>query len=46
MSKALQIKGFPQYYITDTGDVYSRVCLGQQDFAGGYRWNRKGAKFK
>lgn len=25
MSKALQIKGFPQYYITDTGDVYSRV---------------------
>lgn len=25
MSKALQIKGFSQYYITDTGDVYSRV---------------------
>lgn len=22
--KALQIKGFPDYYITDTGDVYSR----------------------
>lgn len=25
MSKAFQIKGFPEYYITDTGDVYSRV---------------------
>lgn len=24
MSKALQIKDFPDYYITDTGDVYSR----------------------
>ena len=24
MSKALQIKGFPDYYVTDTGDVYSR----------------------
>ena len=24
MSKALQIKDFPGYYITDTGDVYSR----------------------
>lgn len=24
MSKALQIKDFPEYYITDTGDVYSR----------------------
>ena len=24
MSKALQIKNFPDYYITDTGDVYSR----------------------
>lgn len=25
MSKALQIKKFPGYYITDTGDVYSRI---------------------
>ena len=24
MSKALQIKDFPDYYVTDTGDVYSR----------------------
>lgn len=24
MSNAFQIKGFPDYYITDTGDVYSR----------------------
>ena len=24
MVKALQIKGFPDYYVTDTGDVYSR----------------------
>ena len=24
MSKAFQIKNFPDYYITDTGDVYSR----------------------
>lgn len=24
MSKALQIKDFPGYYVTDTGDVYSR----------------------
>lgn len=24
MSKSLQIKSFPDYYITDTGDVYSR----------------------
>ena len=24
MSKAFPIKGFPNYYITDTGDVYSR----------------------
>lgn len=24
MSKALQIKDFPEYYVTDTGDVYSR----------------------
>lgn len=24
MSRALQIKGFPEYYVTDTGDVYSR----------------------
>ena len=28
MSKALQIKNFPDYYITDTGDVYSRNYLG------------------
>ena len=26
MSKALPIKDFPGYYITDTGDVYSRVA--------------------
>lgn len=26
MSKALQIKGFPEYYITDTGEVFSRMC--------------------
>lgn len=26
MSRALQIKDFPGYYITDTGDVYSRVA--------------------
>lgn len=25
MSKALQIKEFPDYYITDTGDIYSRA---------------------
>jgi hypothetical protein len=25
MSRALQIKDFPNYYITDTGDVYSRT---------------------
>jgi hypothetical protein len=25
MSKAFQIKGFPEYYVTDTGDVYSRI---------------------
>lgn len=24
MSKALQIKGYPNYYVTDSGDVYSR----------------------
>lgn len=24
MSKAFEIKGFPGYYVTDTGDVYSR----------------------
>lgn len=24
MSKALQIKEFPEYYVTDTGDIYSR----------------------
>lgn len=24
MSKALQIKGFPEYYVTDSGEVYSR----------------------
>lgn len=24
MVKALQIKGFPDYYVTDTGDVYTR----------------------
>lgn len=24
MSKAFEIKGFPDYYVTDTGDVYSR----------------------
>lgn len=25
MSRALQIKDFPGYYVTDTGDVYSRI---------------------
>lgn len=24
MSRALQIKDYPEYYVTDTGDVYSR----------------------
>lgn len=24
MSKALQIKGYPNYYVTDNGDIYSR----------------------
>ena len=28
MSKALQIKEFPDYYVTDTGDVYSRNFKG------------------
>ena len=25
MVKALQIKGFPEYYVTDMGDIYSRI---------------------
>lgn len=29
MSKAFQIKNFPDYYITDTGDVYSRMRDGR-----------------
>lgn len=50
MSKAFPIKDFPEYYVTDTGDVYSRrsdkyhnitgriIKMKPYKTAGGYNW--------
>lgn len=48
MTKALQIKDFPNYYITESGDIYSRnyhrsgkIKKMSLANAGGFQWRYK-----
>lgn len=40
MSRALQIKDFPDYYATDKGNI-CKCCQGKRKTAGGYQWKYK-----